>query len=41
MYVNNFTREYGETGREAIRLFLRTAHERGYIDKESPVQFLE
>jgi 1,4-dihydroxy-6-naphthoate synthase len=40
MYVNDFTREYGQTGREAIRLFLRTAHDRGYINKEPTVEFL-
>jgi 1,4-dihydroxy-6-naphthoate synthase len=41
MYVNDFTREYGETGREAIRLFLRTAHERGYIDTPPAIEFVE
>jgi 1,4-dihydroxy-6-naphthoate synthase len=41
MYVNDFTREYGETGREAIRRFLRTAHERGYIATEPAVEFVE
>jgi 1,4-dihydroxy-6-naphthoate synthase len=41
MYVNDFTREYGETGREAIRRFLRTAHERGYIDTPPTIEFVE
>jgi len=41
MYVNDFTRDYGETGRQAIREFLRTAHNRGYIDKEPTVEFVQ
>ncbi len=41
MYVNDYTRDYGETGREAIRQFLGTAHRRGYIDKEPAIEFLE
>jgi 1,4-dihydroxy-6-naphthoate synthase len=41
MYVNDFTCDYGETGHEAIRKFLRTAHQRGYIDKEPAVEFVE
>jgi 1,4-dihydroxy-6-naphthoate synthase len=41
MYVNDFTRDYGETGREAIRKFLRTAHERGYICTEPAIEFVE
>ena len=32
MYVNEFTRDYGEVGRDAIRRFLAEAHEKGYID---------
>jgi 1,4-dihydroxy-6-naphthoate synthase len=41
MYVNDFTRDYGETGRKAIREFLHTAHQRGFIDKEPLVEFVE
>src|ERR1700736_3572497 len=41
MYVNDFTRDYGEAGRKAIREFLHTAHQRGYIDKEPTVEFVE
>ncbi len=41
MYVNDFTRDYGETGREAIRRFLGTAHKRGYIEREPLVEFIE
>src|SRR5215217_4160316 len=32
MYVNEFTRDYGEIGRAAIRKFLTDAHNNGYID---------
>jgi 1,4-dihydroxy-6-naphthoate synthase len=41
MYVNDFTRDYGEAGRKAVRQFLRTAHERGYIEKRPVVEFAE
>jgi 1,4-dihydroxy-6-naphthoate synthase len=39
MYVNEFTRDYGEVGREAIRRFLREARERGYVDREVSIDF--
>src|SRR5438270_4929131 len=32
MYVNEFTRDYGDVGRDAIRRFLADAHNRGYTD---------
>jgi 1,4-dihydroxy-6-naphthoate synthase len=41
MYVNDFTRDYGETGREAIRRFLHQAAEAGYIPKTPAVEFVE
>ena len=41
MYVNEFTRDYGEAGRNAIREFLHAASQRGYIDKEPTVEFVE
>ena len=41
MYVNDFTRDYGETGRKAIREFLKRARAGGYIDKEPKVEFVE
>ena len=41
MYVNDFTRDYGEAGRNAIREFLHAASQRGYIDKEPTVEFVE
>jgi 1,4-dihydroxy-6-naphthoate synthase len=41
MYVNDFTRDYGDTGREAIQEFLKRARDSGYIDKEPTVEFVE
>jgi 1,4-dihydroxy-6-naphthoate synthase len=41
MYVNEFTRDYGEVGREAIRRFLSEARERGYIDREVSIDFVK
>ena len=41
MYVNEFTRDYGETGRAAIRKFLTDARDRGYIDVPIEVEFVE
>jgi len=41
MYVNEFTRDYGEVGREAIRRFLGEACERGYIDREVSIEFVK
>ena len=41
MYVNDFTRDYGETGRKAILRFLNDAHRAGYIDKLPEVEFAE
>lgn len=41
MYVNEFTRDYGETGRAAIRKFLTAARDKGYIDVPVEVEFVE
>ena len=41
MYVNDFTRDYGEIGRKAILRFLHDAHRAGYIDKSPEVEFVE
>ena len=41
MYVNEFTRDYGETGRAAIHNFLGDAHAEGYIDVPIEVEFVE
>ncbi len=41
MYVNDFTRDYGESGRAAIRRFLGDARNAGYIDRTAEVEFVE
>ncbi len=41
MYVNEFTRDYGEVGRAAIRKFLGNAHAAGYINNEVDIEFAE
>jgi 1,4-dihydroxy-6-naphthoate synthase len=41
MYVNEFTRDYGEVGRDAIRRFLGEAHHKGYTDAPIEVEFVE
>ena len=41
MYVNDFTRDYGEKGRTAIRRFLSDAKRAGYIDNEAAIEFVE
>jgi 1,4-dihydroxy-6-naphthoate synthase len=41
MYVNEFTRDYGEIGRAAIRKFLGDARDKGYIDTPIEVEFVE
>ena len=41
MYVNDFTRDYGENGRAAIRRFLGDSHRAGYIDKPAEIEFVE
>ncbi len=40
MYVNEFTRDYGEIGRAAIRKFLGEARDKGYIDTPVEVEFV-
>jgi len=40
MYVNDYTREYGESGRAAIRRFLSDAHQAGYIGHPPDVTFV-
>ena len=41
MYVNDYTRDYGKTGRAAIRKFLGDAHDAGYIDNPIEVEFVD
>jgi 1,4-dihydroxy-6-naphthoate synthase len=41
MYVNDYTRDYGNTGRAAIQKFLGDAHDAGYIDNPVEVEFVD
>jgi 1,4-dihydroxy-6-naphthoate synthase len=41
MYVNDYTRDYGDTGRKAVREFLQQAQGRGYIEKVPTVEFVD
>ena len=41
MYVNDYTRDYGESGRKAIREFLNRAADAGYVDKTPAIVFAE
>jgi 1,4-dihydroxy-6-naphthoate synthase len=41
MYVNDWTVDMGERGKESIRLFLGRAAERGYIPPGVPIDFVE
>src|SRR5262249_6381411 len=39
MYVNEFTRDYGETGRAAIREFLGRAQSGGLVHRKRQIEF--
>ena len=41
MYVNDYTRAYGETGRRAIREFLRAGSEQGFVPAAGEVEFVD
>jgi 1,4-dihydroxy-6-naphthoate synthase len=41
MYVNDFTRDYGNLGRAAVRKFLTEARDNGYIDVPIELEFVE
>ncbi len=41
MYVNDYTRDYGDTGRKAIRQFLNEAQSAGYIENPIEPEFVE
>ncbi len=41
MYVNHWTLDYGERGREAIRRFLGQALERGLVPRKPELEFVE
>jgi len=40
MYVNDFTRDYGETGRAAISGFLGDAYRAGYLKQPAEIEFV-
>ena len=40
MYVNDYTRDYGETGRAAIREFLQCAERGGYLKRAVELEFV-
>jgi len=40
MYVNDWTLDYGERGREAIRRFLGQGHERGLLPQKPDLEFV-
>jgi 1,4-dihydroxy-6-naphthoate synthase len=41
MYVNHWTLDYGEPGRQAVRLLLRRGHERGVLPLQIEPEFVE
>jgi 1,4-dihydroxy-6-naphthoate synthase len=41
MYVNDWTLDYGDRGRAAVRDFLRRGHEAGFIPKAVKVEFID
>jgi len=41
MYVNDYTLDYGDTGRQAIRLFLDRGKERGILPSAVELEFVE
>ena len=41
MYVNHWTLDYGERGREAIRRFLKLAHQAELISRAPELEFVE
>ena len=41
MYVNDYTRDYGEKGRTAIRRFLGDARSAGYVDQLAEIEFAD
>jgi 1,4-dihydroxy-6-naphthoate synthase len=41
MYVNDWTLDYGERGRQAVRTLLERGVERGLIDKHVSIEFVE
>jgi 1,4-dihydroxy-6-naphthoate synthase len=39
MYVNDYTLDYGDRGREAVRLLLERGHQGGIIPNPVEIQF--
>ena len=41
MYVNDWTLDYGDRGRQAVRLFLERGVAAGVIDRAVDIEFVE
>jgi 1,4-dihydroxy-6-naphthoate synthase len=41
MYVNHWTLDYGDYGRESIRRFLKLAYERGLTPRKPDLEFVQ
>jgi 1,4-dihydroxy-6-naphthoate synthase len=41
MYVNDWTLDYGDRGRQAVRLLLQRGHDSGFIPKRVDVEFVD
>ncbi len=41
MWVNNLTLDYGDRGRDAVKLLLKEGFEKGLIKHEVDVQFVD
>ena len=41
MYVNDRTLDYGDAGRESVRLFLNRAHKAGLIPEPPQIDFVK
>jgi len=41
MYVNDYTLDYGNTGRAAIREFLGRGQQLGFVSELGPLEFVE
>jgi 1,4-dihydroxy-6-naphthoate synthase len=40
MYVNKWTLDYGERGREAVRALLMGAHQKGLVPDPGPIEYV-
>ena len=41
MYVNDWTRSYGEAGRRAVQLLLDRGHEAGFLPERVVAEFID